>query len=621
MRLNSVSLCDAEAEVLWLSEGALGPDEHSVVMEAIGALQADSSLPYYESGMEDGRLAVFLAVRAPKGDLVGLAMILADMKAMPDGVIERIVTPQVRTILQKIAVFLRNKTPASSETGATVAMPTPPAGPAATVTATALNPALAAASSTGQSLPPKLIDEILTLELTPEAPAPARTPAKTPAASAPPAVKGSGAQAASAAKSKHAPSAPMPAAKATAAPKAGAKAPSLMNQVLAPSAMAELEFTVDSPALAEGPEEATAEVPAVSEEFVLSIADTGMMQVVPAAAAKAPAAAKATATAPKAPVPPVLKAAAPAPVAKPAAPVAKAPPVAAPVVAPVAAPPVLEPPAPSDAMPGPAPGKATAARIAAVFDDAADASESGLDLILHVQELIKLRSNGRTRRYEVLARSRSDAARDEVPPAYIAESSKGKEGAVLDGFVVQRLLTWLGEHGDLVWDSEPASFSINLSIGSLEDPKFTDRIAAALVASEVPAEHIGFEITEFACVQCKPQVQRFVEVCEKLGCFLVLDNFTFDPRSLALLGSGALRAVKIDPKLTNIAMKDKLSQAIVVAIAQACKVMGVHCVAKRIDSQAALQWLTAVGCDFAQGYALEKPLPIDTLLGPPPKRK
>jgi len=34
---------------------------------------------------------------------------------------------------------------------------------------------------------------------------------------------------------------------------------------------------------------------------------------------------------------------------------------------------------------------------------------------------------------------------------------------------------------------------------------------------------------------------------------------------------------------------------------QAAKVMGIHCAAKRVDSQAALQWLTAIGCDFAQG--------------------
>ena len=44
-RLHSVSLCDHEANVLWLSEGALGPDEHSLVVEALELLSADTSLP------------------------------------------------------------------------------------------------------------------------------------------------------------------------------------------------------------------------------------------------------------------------------------------------------------------------------------------------------------------------------------------------------------------------------------------------------------------------------------------------------------------------------------------------------------------------------------------------
>jgi EAL domain-containing protein (putative c-di-GMP-specific phosphodiesterase class I) len=461
-----------------------------------------------------------------------------------------------------------------------------------------------------------------------------------------------------------------------------------------PSAMDELEFVVDDVPTARPAteEETTAEVPAVSEEFVLSIADTGMMQVIPAAAAqpknKAPAA---KADAPKAPAakapeapsvkapavePPVVKAApvVEPPVAKPAAaieatsskaataqtdaPVAKsaatapaakaaAEAVNAKVAAPAAKPvPVEDPPAKASApvaapaakpaAPQPAeevtliedaghtviaPPGVLAGKVAAAFKAPADASDAGTDLVLHVQELIKLRSNGRTRRYEVLARSRSDASREEVPAHFVADSAKGQEGSVLDGYVVQRLLTWLGEHGETVWDTEPASFSINLSIGAIEDPQFAASVEAALEASAVPTEHIGFEITEFACVQCKPQVQSFVEMVERLGCFLVIDNFTFDTRVLQMLGSNALRAVKVDPKLTNIAMKDKLSQAIVVAIAQACKVMGVHCVAKRIDSQAALQWLTAVGCDFAQGYALEKPLPIETLLPGQKKRK
>src|SRR5215469_11294310 len=37
-RLHSLSLCDHEANVVWLSEGVLGPDEHSLVVEAIEAL-------------------------------------------------------------------------------------------------------------------------------------------------------------------------------------------------------------------------------------------------------------------------------------------------------------------------------------------------------------------------------------------------------------------------------------------------------------------------------------------------------------------------------------------------------------------------------------------------------
>jgi EAL domain-containing protein (putative c-di-GMP-specific phosphodiesterase class I) len=62
--------------------------------------------------------------------------------------------------------------------------------------------------------------------------------------------------------------------------------------------------------------------------------------------------------------------------------------------------------------------------------------------------------------------------------------------------------------------------------------------------------------------------------------------------------------VKIDPKLTTVALRDKVAQAMVVAIAQAVKVLGIHCAAKSVESQASVQWLTAIGCDFVQGPAL-----------------
>jgi len=38
-----------------------------------------------------------------------------------------------------------------------------------------------------------------------------------------------------------------------------------------------------------------------------------------------------------------------------------------------------------------------------------------------------------------------------------------------------------------------------------------------------------------------------------------------------------------------------------------------HCSAKKADSQASLQYLAAIGLDFAQGTALSRPVPLDQL--------
>ena len=106
-RLHSVSVCDHEANVLWLSEGALGPDEHGVVVEALEGLGAAPTMPCYETGLEDGRYALVLPVRAPTGHLVGVAMVLGDARSVGDDTQERLSAAPVRAILQRLAVLLK----------------------------------------------------------------------------------------------------------------------------------------------------------------------------------------------------------------------------------------------------------------------------------------------------------------------------------------------------------------------------------------------------------------------------------------------------------------------------------------------------------------------------------
>jgi len=522
-RLHSLSLCDHEANVLWLSEGALGPDEHSLVTEALACLAEDTSLPAHEMGLEDGRLALFLPVRAPTGEPVGIAMILADRKSIGDDTLDRMTGAPIRAIMQRLAVLLKPTEqrvgtgtaaiPVLEESSATAAdtqpiaaVPAPRAVPTPAPTVTAVAAAPVATVITAEE-----IDDILEFDLLAD-PAPAAAPPAAPQAAA-------------------APARPAP---------------------------------VEDPVVEMEPE---AEPAQHVEDELAELVELDLEPPAPAPAPPAP---------PKAPVRP-----APVPVA-----VVSAPP-ARPAPAPAPAARASAPPRPA----APAPVTSAADAAAAVNDP---------NLTLELLPFAKLRAGGQTRRFQLLPRS----------------TSVQRDPAAFDATVLQRLVGWLAAHR-AAWNTQPTSFTVNLSIATLEDERFPQKIAATLNTHGIAAETIGYEITEALCTQRRAQVERFITHCDKVGAWVVVDDFSFDSQALPLLRSKALRLVKIDAKLTSSALKDKLSQAMVVATVQAAKVLGIHCAAKKVDSQAALQWLTAIGCDFAQGQALARAQPLDSLASSP----
>ena len=638
LRLHSVSLYDDQANVLWLSEGALGPDEHSLVLDSMEVLSNDRSLPCYENGLEDGRVAIFLPVRAPQGELAGVAMILADLKSVGDGVMEKIVSPQVRTIMVKIAMLLRANL---SRNNPEPAAPIP----------VAIAPVL---------------------ELTPPAPARAAPAAhaSAPAAASPPAKPGAAAKPAphstKANGSKPPPAAPARSAAPTVTPAAPVAQPapaSGQDHSLSPQAIddiLEFELFPDVGLASASTEEEVPMSPASSfqqDSLAWTVSGLALSRDDPAPATVPVLEPAKPAAAPPRAAAPARPAAAPAPVAHAptpppvptAIPVAQLASVAiaAPVLqAPAAAPTLSAAPAPSapadpiayigidlslpaalgggnptpaataaaakstgatttskalgnTGTPGALNGSAT--NVVQALNATGTSRTIALDpsnLILDVQPFSKLRAGGRMRRYEVLPR--------------IPHRDANRAPAAMDGLALQRLLSWLGSNRS-AWNLEPTSFSLNLSISTLEDERFPQQVASSLKANGIAPDNLGFEIAEPLCTQRRAQVERFISLCDKLGCFVVIDDFSFDSSVLPLLRSKALRLVKIDPKLTSAALRDKLSQAVVVAIVQAVKVLGIHCAAKRVESQASLQWLTAIGCDLAQGPALSQVLPIESL--------
>jgi len=519
-RLHSVSLCDHEANVLWLSEGALGPDEHVLVVEALNVLTSDNSLHIHEMGTEDGRLALFLPVRTPTTELVGIAMILADAKSFSDDTLERISAAPVRAIMLRLAVLLK---PAAA-----VEPPRRVEPPRQVESALPDEPDLEAALAAVPAVPlmsPEEVDQILEFDLPEEKPAKPLPPLRD-----------------------------IPVAR----PAAAVRLPPPTDA--GDADMVSLEL-LDEPVLAVRP----------------------VKPVVSAPAAPPPA-------------PPPAQPARAAPTPSPEAP-ARTPPstVRAPASMKSHGATQAAASVPAAAPPAPAPPAAVPAAAAVVSGAPAEANVQ-----LEVLPFGKLRAGGQTRRFQVMARV-TGAARDP---------------AAQDALVLQRLMGWLAAHR-AAWNSQPTGFTLNLSIATLEDERFAQKLASALHSHGIAGDTFGFEIAEALCTQRRAQVERFIAQCEKAGAWIVIDDFSFDSQVLSLLRSKAVRVVKIDTKLTSSALKDKLCQAMVVATVQAAKVLGVHCAAKRVDSQAALQWLTAIGCDFAQGAAIGGVQSLDSLASSP----
>jgi EAL domain-containing protein (putative c-di-GMP-specific phosphodiesterase class I) len=593
-RLQSISLHDERGDVLWLDEGALGPDEHNLVLEAASALSAAADKTYHFVNIGDGRSAAFLPARSPLNDLLGLAMIIADSKFLDARGAAKFVTPTTTNLMRRLA-FLRRPTPPAAPAPA-------PAAPAAKVVS---QPARPPAPAARPGTPPPA---------RPAAAAPGARPAVPPVAQRP---------AAPAAK-PGAPAAPArpaaPAARAPAAPAAPARAAQPARPAAPPA-----KPPAQGASKASAHPQRTSGSPE-SDSIAFEISDIDPKALLKGASRQSPDAKRPdlrvvqTDRLPKLeiniqpdPIPELIQ---------------DEPPSVEEILDAVGEVSAEEVTTEVEALAEPEFGVADEdMNVAPEFVDEAPPMAAGDGQFefygqifeLHVQQLVKLKGNGGTKRYEVLVRdAHADNEFGVAPDRVLQDVHDPSANSDLDRIVVDQLVTWMAGNRQ-VWENDPASFSVNVGMGTIADPKFASFVATALKNHKVPAKALGFEISEKSCIEQVRDVDLFIQACEKIGCHVVLDDFTLHHSSMRWLGSGALKFLKLDPKVTSVAMKERVPQALVVAIAQASKVLGLSCVAKRVDTPAVRDWLSAVGLDYAQGFLLDQPRQL-TRLGADPKK-
>jgi EAL domain-containing protein (putative c-di-GMP-specific phosphodiesterase class I) len=233
-------------------------------------------------------------------------------------------------------------------------------------------------------------------------------------------------------------------------------------------------------------------------------------------------------------------------------------------------------------------------------------------IALHVQRLVPLTRGSQLKRYEVLLRSKSDDAPNSAPHAMLKAAVDNGLGSMIDRRVITELVGWLVHHPD-VWQSNAVMFSVNLTATALHDEHFIKFVELCLAKSSLPKAMIAFEVDVATAVKLATRVAEVSAALHRLGCPMVLDDFALKTECFDLLRLPGIRYVKLAPEITAKMRTDKISQAAITAVVQMARVLGMHTVAKRTETSAEQEWLTALGVDFVQSHAMSPPAAIETL--------
>ena len=161
----------------------------------------------------------------------------------------------------------------------------------------------------------------------------------------------------------------------------------------------------------------------------------------------------------------------------------------------------------------------------------------------------------------------------------------------------------------------PSGFtvSVNVSPRQLLDTGLVTTVQR-LVAQHglVPAD-LTLEITETTLMSERSAMTDAVTALHRLGVSLSIDDFGTGYSSLSYLRYLPVRQLKVDRSFVAAVTHSPRDSALVAAVIGLAHEFGMTCVAEGVETAEQLGRLIALGCDYAQGYHLGRPVPAAVL--------
>jgi diguanylate cyclase (GGDEF)-like protein len=234
-------------------------------------------------------------------------------------------------------------------------------------------------------------------------------------------------------------------------------------------------------------------------------------------------------------------------------------------------------------------------------------------LLLFAQRIHPLQNSSLAGGYELLLRLREVDGTLVAPGPLIQAAQRYQILPAIDRWVAQRALQILAPYRSMFITRE-LGMSINVSGQSIGDETFIQQFAQFLKEANLPRNCVSVELTEQAAITNMARAAEMVQRLGALGCRFALDDFGTGANSLTYLKSLQVYRVKIDGSFVRDILTNRNSQATVRAIVELAKGMNIETVAEYVESAEIASLLRKMGVDYAQGYAFDKPAPLEDVL-------
>lgn len=239
-------------------------------------------------------------------------------------------------------------------------------------------------------------------------------------------------------------------------------------------------------------------------------------------------------------------------------------------------------------------------------------------LVLYGQRIAQLNNSDPAKglAFEVLVRLRGSEEEDELilPSVFLPAAERFDLIAIVDRWIItsvfSRVADCVAEHGF----HAIRHCGINLSGGTLGDESLLPFIQSQLSLHHLPGHLFCFEITETTAISNFPAALRFIRDLRAMGCRFALDDFGSGLSSFSYLKNLPVDYLKIDGAFVRGIADDPVNRTLVGNINDIGHLLGKQTIAEYAEDAPTLRELEQLGVDFAQGFAIHRPEPLENLL-------